>query len=584
MEALAGPGDTDIEEAALLLDLLAGLCVADRHHALGDADQEDDVPLQSLGRVQRGEGDALHGRGVLGAGPLVEFGDEVGEGRARPGGGEVPGEVHQGGERLPALPDRARAGRRLRCPALARQHGAHLGGQVGGVVEKGVVAAEAGRSPQGDARLAHLGAVEEPLGATQLVGHPGVGEGLLVGLGLGVRAEQDGDLARRDPGVDQLTDAVRRPLGLRGLVGVLGEHRLGPRRTLGDEFQPVVGGAAGGLCEQAVGQTDDLGGRAVVTDQLDDGGSGMADAEVEQVVGGCARERVDGLTGVTDHAQVLPVAEPQLQQSLLERADVLVLVDHEVLVLGADLLRDVVPVLQDGDGQQQHVLEVDDGALALEVLVGGVQLGDLGGVAGRLPARLDGRRRVVGRDGLGDLRPLDLGGDVPQLAPVEPDAAGGGRVGDELDLAVDEPGHGATDRFRPEVLELAQRRRVEGTGLDADGAELAQPAAHLPGGAVGEGDGEHAGGLEDAGAHPVGDPVGDRPGLAGAGARQHAHRTVQGGGHRALLGVEPVEHRVGRVRYLREEGGVRCCCHTAMLPGRRGRVSRLSTGRASQSY
>lgn len=249
-----------------------------------------------------------------------------------------------------------------------------------------------------------------------------------------------------------------------------------------------------------------------------------------------------------------------------------------MLVLGTDLLGDVVPVLQDGHGQQQHVLEVDDGPLALDVLVGGVELGDLGGVAGRLAAGLGGGGRVVGGDGLGDLGPFDLGGDVPQLTPVETDAAGGGRLGDELDLAVDEPGHGAADRFRPEVLELAQGGRVERTGLDARGAELAQPAAHLPGGAVGEGDGEDAGGVQDAGAHSVGDAVGDRPGLARARARQDAHRTVQGRGHLALLGVEPLEHRVGGVRCLREQGGVRCCCHTAMLPGRGRRLRRLSTG------
>lgn len=198
------------------------------------------------------------------------------------------------------------------------------------------------------------------------------------------------------------------------------------------------------------------------------------------MVRGRAGEGVDGLAGVADHAQVLPVAEPQLQQALLEGTDVLVLVDDEVLVLRPHLLGDVVPVLEDGDGEEQDVLEVDDGALALEVLVGGVELGDLGGVAGRLPAGLVGRGRVVGGDGLGDLGPLDLGGDVAQLAPVEADAAGGGRVGDQLDLAVDEPGQRPADRLGPEVLELAQGRGVERPRLYAHRAELAQPAAHLP--------------------------------------------------------------------------------------------------------
>lgn len=108
----------------------------------------------------------------------------------------------------------------------------------------------------------------------------------------------------------------------------------------------------------------------------------MAGAEVEQVVGGCSGERVDRLAGVADDAQVVPLAEPQVQEALLEGADVLVLVNHEVLVLGADLLGDVVPVLEDGDSQQQDVFEVDDGAVPLEVLVDGVELGDLCRVAG----------------------------------------------------------------------------------------------------------------------------------------------------------------------------------------------------------
>ena len=122
----------------------------------------------------------------------------------------------------------------------------------------------------------------------------------------------------------------------------------------------MLGGPAAGLGEQPVGEVDHLGGGAVVADQLDDRGAGVAGAEVQQMVGGGAGEGVDRLAGVADHAQAVPVAEPQLQQPLLQRADVLVLVDHEVLVLAAHLVGDVVPVLEHADGEQQHVLEVDD--------------------------------------------------------------------------------------------------------------------------------------------------------------------------------------------------------------------------------
>lgn len=177
----------------------------------------------------------------------------------------------------------------------------------------------------------------------------------------------------------------------------------------------MLGGAAAGLGEQAVGEVDDLGRGAVVADELDDCGSGVADAEVEKVVGSCTGERIDRLAGVTDDAEAVALAEPQFQESLLERADVLVLVDHEVLVLGADLLRDVVTVLEDRDRQQQDVLEVDDRSVALEVLVRPVQLGDLGRGAGDFAAGLGGGGRVVGGDGLGDLGPLDLRRDVPQF-------------------------------------------------------------------------------------------------------------------------------------------------------------------------
>lgn len=196
-QALPGPGDSHVEEATLLLDLLVGLGVGDRHHAFGDADQEDDIPLQALGRVQGGQGDALDGRGVLGVRPFVQLGDQVGEGGAGLRGGEVLREADQRGQRLPAFSDGPGVGRWLRGPTLPRQDGTYLGGQVDGVLQESVVAAEASRAAQGDARLADLGAVEETLRAAQLVRDAAVGEGLLVGLRLRVGAEQDGDLRGR---------------------------------------------------------------------------------------------------------------------------------------------------------------------------------------------------------------------------------------------------------------------------------------------------------------------------------------------------------------------------------------------------
>ena len=86
---------------------------------------------------------------------------------------------------------------------------------------------------------------------------------------------------------------------------------------------------------------------------------------------------------------------------------------------------------------------------------------------------------------------------------------------------------------------------MEGAGLHAADAEVAQPGAHLARGPGREGDGEHPLRLVDAGEHAVGDAVGDGPGLAGAGTGQHAHRAARVRRDLALLGVEGVEDRVG---------------------------------------
>lgn len=70
------------------------------------------------------------------AGALLEFGHEVAEGGVGLGGGEVLGEVGEGGEGFPALSDGAGSRRWLIGPAVPGQDGSYLRGQVGGVVEE----------------------------------------------------------------------------------------------------------------------------------------------------------------------------------------------------------------------------------------------------------------------------------------------------------------------------------------------------------------------------------------------------------------------------------------------------------------
>ena len=81
---------------------------------------------------------------------------------------------------------------------------------------------------------------------------------------------------------------------------------------------------------------------------------------------------------------------------------------------------------------------------------------------------------------------------------VEPQPQPAAGLGDGARLVRHHLGGGAADGLRPEVVQLAQRGGVEGAGLHAADAEVAQPGAHLAGRAGGEGDRQHPLRLVDA--------------------------------------------------------------------------------------
>ena len=81
--------------------------------------------------------------------------------------------------------------------------------------------------------------------------------------------------------------------------------------------------------------------------------------EPDEVVARRPGERVDRLVLVTDDGEVVPPAQPRVEERLLERVRVLVLVDREPAVAVADLVGDARVALDQPDRPLEHVLEVD---------------------------------------------------------------------------------------------------------------------------------------------------------------------------------------------------------------------------------
>ena len=119
--------------------------------------------------------------------------------------------------------------------------------------------------------------------------------------------------------------------------------------------------------------------------------------------------------------------------------------------------------------------------------------------------------------------PLAVRGVVDREGRLQADAAG---------LAAQDPHAGGVEGGHPHPV-----------GARPDQAD--DPLAHLAGRLVGEGDGQHLARPHPPGRQQVGDPVGQDPGLARAGAGDDQQRAALVHDGLALLGVEPLEQRRG---------------------------------------
>ena len=168
-----------------------------------------------------------------------------------------------------------------------------------------------------------------------------------------IRPEQHRDLLERQPLGVQLADPLDDEGALRAGIVEPAQLRLGPvgapRRAAASRRRRAA--ARAGSRARAPAASSGSSPRA--------GTPAPGRAQREQVLGGGAGEAVDRLVVVADDAEVVAVAEPVLEQRLLEQVHVLVLVDGERAVAGAELGDRAARRSRRAHRELEQVLEVD---------------------------------------------------------------------------------------------------------------------------------------------------------------------------------------------------------------------------------
>jgi hypothetical protein len=254
----------------------------------------------------------------------------------------------------------------------------------------------------------------------------------------------------------------------------------------------------------------------------------------------------DALVRVAHDAKVGAVAAPSLQEAELRGVDVLELVDEQVAEAPPLTGRELAIGFERLRAHEEEIVEVDETAPALLVLVSLEDRRD--GCRGqrwratevcRLPLVLIGTDHA-------SLGPLDLCCDIDRLH------GGALRAGEqwreEAHLAFEQR-RGPLATIGPPAPELPVREGMEGARRDlvAD-AERVEADRKLTGSLARERDDEHVTGVRRAVPHPPGHPPGQHSRLARARSRQDAQRRCFGDHGLALGRIETVEDRRGGVR------------------------------------
>ena len=264
--------------------------------------------------------------------------------------------------------------------------------------------------------------------------------------------------------------------------------------------------------------------------------------QLRQIVERSAAPAVDRLVVVADDGERRAFADEQLDEPVLRRIGVLVLVDEQVAAALAPLRRRRLVRRQEPDRQRDQVVEIHGLVRAQRVVVAAVRLrgGPVVVAARGLRRGRGGHQRVLpGTDpplcgtragAVG--RPDQLGDDALDVAGIEDREAG---------LEAQRGGVTAND-LEPERMERADRDVGGEVAVALPRQQLPGPLAHFARCPVRERDRDDP--LRVVAAFDeMPDLRGDDARLAAAGARQHEQRAIEISHRLVLRGIERKRHR-----------------------------------------
>lgn len=289
--------------------------------------------------------------------------------------------------------------------------------------------------------------MQQPGEADDLHGDVAGDEGALDLGEVGRCAAQDGDLAGRLSGADEMCDGVGEPVHLLGVGAQQGAaHHAVPLGARGraEGLHARVQGAQG-FCE-AVGEVEEAAAAAaVLAERLAGGGAavgvGEVFGEVVEVGDGGAAPAVDRLAGVADggHRVARAAAEQARQEDALGHGGVLVLVEQDHSELVAQDAADLGACAGERRGEGDLVAEVEEVAFAFGGPVAAHQFGQFTPGGGRLGD--------LAQVGVGELDALQV---AQQRGVVGPQVLGVyevfGELGVEREEVADQVGEGAGER------------------------------------------------------------------------------------------------------------------------------------------